>query len=244
MQLTTAARSAFLIQATALFTPCLAALFGMKPTRTLWLSSFVAFLATVLVSIDQTGSTSTATTTAAADLTSTSSAVFGLTGMVAGDAATVGAALCYSMATVRIPQYTKTVAPIKLALGKSTVLAVVSSLALGWHSLGLIQQGLPVATDLWPGGWTDPLIWKILIWSAVGPGALSAYFHIKGQSMVGPTEAQVVFSTVPLWSGLLAAWLLPGEQVGHLTWVGGLCMVVAGLIAAIPQKKRTAKQLE
>ena len=51
--MTGATRAAFLVQATALFTPLLAAAFGMAPSALLWLSSLVALAATLLVTLDQ-----------------------------------------------------------------------------------------------------------------------------------------------------------------------------------------------
>jgi drug/metabolite transporter (DMT)-like permease len=56
---------------------------------------------------------------------------------------------------------------------------------------------------------------------------------LQGQSLVGPTEAQILFSTVPLWSVLLVALLLGGEDGGLYTWLGGATMVVAGVVAAL-----------
>lgn len=128
------------------------------------------------------------------------------------------------------------VPPLQLALGKSSVLALVSTTVLSIKALTIAAHGAPL-TELWPAGPSQPLAWGIIAWSAAGPGALSAYLHVKGQSMVGPTDAQIVFSTVPLWSALLAAWFLPGEQVGPLSWAGGALMVLAGLIGALGQTK-------
>jgi drug/metabolite transporter (DMT)-like permease len=54
--------------------------------------------------------------------------------------------------------------------------------------------------------------------------------------MVTPTDAQIVFSTVPLWSALLAVVVLPEEVVGPFAWAGGFGMLVAGLIASLDKK--------
>lgn len=47
-----------------------------------------------------------------------------------------------------------------------------------------------------------------------------------------PAEAQVIFSSVPLWSAGFAWLLLGGEELGPLTWVGGGALVAAGLVAS------------
>lgn len=232
LQASTATRSAFLVQATALWTPILSALLGKPPSLLLWLSCLVALLSTGFVTLDQT-------------FTSTSSydtdALF--QSLTTGDLATLGAALCYSLSTVRLPEYTPLVSPLQLAAGKSTVLAVLAVTTV------LVQASFPSffsstvhassetvsshAPVILCGGSLPVTALLLLLWSAVGPGACSAYLHVKGQSLVGPTDAQVVFSTTPLWSALIAAVCLPGERVGTLTWLGGAGMLGAGLLAAV-----------
>ena len=49
--------------------------------------------------------------------------------------------------------------------------------------------------------------------------------------MVTATEAQLVFSTVPLWSAVIAALTLPNEHLGPLTCLGAAMMVLAGLVS-------------
>lgn len=49
---------------------------------------------------------------------------------------------------------------------------------------------------------------------------------------MAPAQAQVIFSSKPLWSASLAWFLLGGEELGPMTWVGGATLAVAGLIAS------------
>ncbi len=51
--------------------------------------------------------------------------------------------------------------------------------------------------------------------------------------MVSAARAQVVYSTIPLWSALLAQLLLPGEAMGGLAWAGGAVMLGASLLASV-----------
>jgi drug/metabolite transporter (DMT)-like permease len=224
----TATRSAFLVQATALWTPLLAAALGLAPNRWLWCSSFIAFASTIVVTLDQIqlGAEQTHGAGMGALLAG---------GVSMGDATTLAAAFFYSLSTVRIPFYAQKMTPLKLACGKSVVLATLAmaSLSVQVYSLGGASgSAAEVLQELWPNATTQQAVWSLLVWSAVGPGALSAFLHVKGQSMVGPTDAQVLFATVPLWSALLAAAFLPGETVGPLTWVGGAGMLLAGGVAA------------
>lgn len=64
----------------------------------------------------------------------------------------------------------------------------------------------------------------------------------QGQSSVDAVTAQIAFSAVPLWSALLTALLLPGDSaLGPLTWVGGGCMVIAGVVGVLPPKPTPAE---
>ncbi len=50
--------------------------------------------------------------------------------------------------------------------------------------------------------------------------------------MVPPADAQVIFSTTPLWSLAFAFLLLGGEPMSSYTVAGGAAVVVAGVIAS------------
>ena len=52
--------------------------------------------------------------------------------------------------------------------------------------------------------------------------------------MSPPSQAQVYYSSTPIWSALLAMLLLKGEAMGPLGWLGGVGIVVAGLLASRP----------
>jgi drug/metabolite transporter (DMT)-like permease len=54
----------------------------------------------------------------------------------------------------------------------------------------------------------------------------------QGQKKVPAAEAQIIFSSLPLWSALFAAALLEGEKMGGIGWAGGLLIVCAGIVAS------------
>lgn len=57
---------------------------------------------------------------------------------------------------------------------------------------------------------------------------------------MSPAAAQIVFASVPLWSALLAAAVLPDEGVAARTWLGGALIAAAGLVAAAGQRRAAA----
>ncbi len=54
----------------------------------------------------------------------------------------------------------------------------------------------------------------------------------QGQSKVPAAQAQIIFSSLPLWSALFAALLLHGEKMGIYGWLGGLIILLAGIVAS------------
>ena len=208
-----AIRASFLIQATALWTPLLSTLFGDRPNRWQWAGSILALCSACIVTLDQQQSVE-------------------ITGFPeTGDLFILGATVVYSMATVRIPFYAKNVAPLELAAGKSSALAVVASILLLFEFSPLDPEPVEHLVDLWPAYQEQIGAWGGLLWAGVFCGALTAFLHVKGQSLVTATEAQLVFSTVPLWSAVIAAATLPDEHLGPLTCVGAVLMVVAGFVS-------------
>ena len=64
----------------------------------------------------------------------------------------------------------------------------------------------------------------------------------QGQSTVPASEAQVIFSTTPLWSVAFAWVLLGGEPISERTWIGGTAVLLAGLLASVPTPLREKQE--
>ena len=204
----------------------------------MWLGSLLAFGGTLLITLDRTAGGSSGGSSPEAFLDVAAGAAVGDgAGLLPGDALTLAAALCYSAATVRISVWAvrRGVSPLQLSRGKATFLTAVSVAALGLQTGQQAAAGQPVAgalAALWPG-WQQPEGWAILLWVALGPGALGSVLHVRGQSLASPTAAQIAFCTVPLWSAALATATLPGETISAGTWAGGATIAAAGLVAAL-----------
>lgn len=307
LQLTTATRAGFLIQATALITPLLASLAGDKPSRNVWAGCIIALAGCLLIASDE----SALDPDDAAAAFSLGARLAGWLGCLpgaaarppaprccfcwrllvsppphttpclppaGGDVAILASAFFFSLATVRLGKYARRIPSVELAAAKSVVLGTAAVATFGVAAGALLAAGEPL-TDLWPG-WTNPVSWSIMVWSALGPGAAAAFLHAKvggrgvvgggcplgpadcwltfrllpasgttqparlptllprplsrsqGQSVVPPADAQVIFSTVPLWSIAFAFLLLGGEPLTGYTVAGGAAVVAAGLIAS------------
>lgn len=219
LQQTTATRGAFLTHTTALFTPLIDGLAGGVIPLTVWAGSALGLAGTVLFSVPQHGVDTS-------QLHAVAPSTFLLTG---GDTAVVGAALCYSLTTVRIGFHALRLAPLQLALAKSTGLAI---LAVGWGVSACVtarQQGQPLLS-LWPGIAT-PQTWVVILVVAAS-GAAAAALQSRGQSRISASRAQVLFSFTPLWSTIIAIAVLHEEQPSGLEYLGGALIVAASILAS------------
>lgn len=214
LTLTTATRAGFLIQATALLTPLLASFAGEKIGRNVWIGCAIALSGCLFIASDATA-------------TDADEALFSL----GGDAAILSSAFFFSLATVRLGTYARRIPSVELAAAKSVVLGTIAFATFVAVGASMVAAGDPI-TDLWPNWDSSPVGWAVLCYSALGPGAAAAFLHAKGQSVVSPAEAQVIFSSTPLWSVAFAVLLLGGEPMSWKTIVGGLAVVAAGLVAS------------
>lgn len=64
-----------------------------------------------------------------------------------------------------------------------------------------------------------------LLWVGLGPGALAAYLQAIGQSQVPPAQAQVIYSTTPLWAAGFAFVALDASDEA----MGGQCRSIEGI---------------
>jgi hypothetical protein len=137
----------------------------VRHCRPVWMGSMLALAGTAIITRDDSGSA-----VAAAGASSS------VGGLAAGDAVALLSALCYSFATVRLPVWVvrHRVKPLHLAIGKSAFLLVVGLVAA---ALQLANSGQSLLA-LWPG-WQQPRGWAIMLYAALGPGALASVLHVK-----------------------------------------------------------------
>ena len=271
LQLTTATRAGFLIQSTALLTPLLASFTGEKPRRNVWIGCIVALVGCLCIAADESATDADDAALfslgersplfgQAARWAAFAAAVPSIRALAGGDAAVLSAAFFFSLAMVRLGTYARRIPSVELAAAKSVVLGGVALITFVFAAASMAAAGDPI-TDLWPG-YDNPLSWAVMVYCALGPGALAAFLHAKGQSTVPPAEAQVgppvaslrqrvrqaprawrahqlrlpsvqvMFSTLPLWSIAFAFLLLGGEPMSEKTLVGGAAVVAAGFIAS------------
>lgn len=97
-------------------------------------------------------------------------------------------------------------------------------------------------------GWRDPQPWGLLIFSAVGSGALAGVLQQRGQAILSAAEANIILSSETIFAGI-CAWLLLGELMSPRENFGGLIIFSAAIVATgvfeglfvFAQSKKNAK---
>ena len=109
-----------------------------------------------------------------------------------------------------------------LTTAASTLAAAGTSFfASGW---------LEALKPLWPG-WSSPVVWLLLAYSAVGPGAVADIMQQKGQQETSASESNIILTMESVFAAICAFALL-GEVSSFQEISGGLLIVVAAILAS------------
>ena len=144
-----------------------------------------------------------------------------------GDLWSLGAATASAMFIVRLTHAAK---------GRNA--ANVSAATLAFTSVGCwaiayvvaIQNQQRLDLEVWR--MVREHLWPLLYLSIVVSAAAS-WLQASGQQSVPPQEAAVIYTLDPVY-GALFAWLLLGEQLHTLGWVGVCLVVIANLLRRLP----------
>lgn len=219
LEQTTATKAAFLTQLVTALTPLVAYLAGDIVGGSSWVACCLALVGSTLVAVDDVNP---------------DSSTLSILGLGWGEVWILLSTIFYAVATVRLSRLSPRHRALDLA---SIKLCTFASMALVWWWTSESTH-LPMATHLGQvsvGASGQQLSWVmlgILIYSALGPGALASYLQTKGQAQVPPTEAQVIFSLTPVWAAMFAGFFLSGEQMGAMGWLGGAMIVGASVLAS------------
>eukprot|EP00978_Attheya_sp_CCMP212_P019088 scaffold53042_cov51-Attheya_sp.AAC.1 len=226
LSLTTSDHGAFLIQLTTLIVPVVQGLMGVPIPNRLKQSIGLALAGVFLFT--QEGPTATA-------MSSSSSAV------ALGDAFCVLAACFYAAYDLRLYKWGKLVAPRELIINKiatqaffsvALLLAVQSNEAASFlsnYNLNNMETGLGLGV--------------LVLWSGLAVNMLAPFLQVGGQQAVGPTRAQTLYASQPLWAAMMA-FVFQGETVGVQGMVGGGAFLSALFLAATAEQAPSSPAAE
>ncbi|KAL7533897.1 hypothetical protein ACHAXR_005512 [Thalassiosira sp. AJA248-18] len=221
-----AARAAFLTQTSVVMTPLISALAGERVKSSVWGGCGLALFGLFLIS----------TSASPADIDGLDSA----TGMFnEGDVLILLGALSWSAYIFRTSKLAKSYPELDLQFAKTTLLAVmyggwfISTAASTLASAGtsfLSAGWVEALTPLW-SGWNSPVVWLLLAYSAVGPGAVADLLQQQGQKETSASESNIILCMESVFAAVCAFALL-GEVSSMKEIAGGMLIVVAAILAS------------
>ncbi|PJZ57421.1 DMT family transporter [Leptospira barantonii] len=203
LKTTTATKSSFLIGTLVVITPFLEALFKRRmPAKGNLLGAAVVFTGISLIFLGEIGRE-------------------GSFQIASGDWITLGGALFFSLYIIQMDRMGSNV-PIRVSVFYQSFVAgffaLVSVIVLHWT--GIEEAKLNPSMRLIPG----------VLYNALLASVLTTFLQTKYQHHVSPTRVGIIFSLEPVFSSIIAYFLL-GESSGPIR-IAGCAIVFCGLILA------------
>jgi len=217
MALTTANHGAFLLQLTTLIVPVLQAFRGERLSRQLQVALVLALGGIYAFSQDPTKA----------------SDVLGDPSLIpVGDALVLGAACFYSIYDIQTFTWGRQVPRKELVTIKVGFQAVLSCLICA----GVARQD---SMDYLAAGPDWNVVVPTVLWSGLIVNALATFLQVEGMQSVGPTRAQTIFASQPLWAAGMNYAVL-GSVLGIPGLAGGTAFLSALVLAATASGPTTA----
>mmetsp|Transcript_64801 Transcript_64801/g.163178 ORF Transcript_64801/g.163178 Transcript_64801/m.163178 type:complete len:419 (-) Transcript_64801:150-1406(-) len=220
---TDATRASFFVQFSVAITPVFAFLSGQAVPRAVWGGCAAALVGVLLLGAD-----------GAAEGTSTMSAL--LQGFNLGDLMCLASAATWSAYILRLGVLSRQgLPPVQLQAAKTLLLCPFYA---AWMVADWLLVRHCALLDLWPG-FGSPVAWGILLFSAIGPGALGDIWMQRASDKVSGSTTNVILSTEPLFAAVFAAVLL-GERLGSFGYLGAGLIFLAAVLAGTSEQSNEA----
>jgi len=227
-----AARASFLTQTSVVLTPLISAMAGERIASSVWVGCGIALFGLFLIS------TSGGTSAAAAAAAGAAAMSFNR-----GDAMILLGALSWSAYIFRTSRLAGSYRELDLQFAKTALLAVMYG---AWFALDARSALLGAAaspggragalTSLWPGWDASPLVWSLLAYSAIGPGAIADLLQQRGQRGTSASESNVILTMESVFAAACAYAFL-GEVTSVREVAGGGLIVIAAILATMHRRK-------
>lgn len=219
MALTTANHGAFLLQLTTLIVPVLQALRGEKLPPKVQIALVLALGGIYAFAQDPTK---------AADVVRDPSMI------PMGDALVLGAAFFYSLYDIQTFYWGREVPRKELVTIKVGFQAVLSTALCTAIATPDVMEYLQAGPDY-------AVLIPTVLWSGLVVNALATFLQVAGMQAVGPTRAQTIFASQPLWAAGLN-WAFLGSVLGIPGMAGGAAFVGALFLAATAEGPVTPEE--
>lgn len=217
MALTTANHGAFLLQLTTLIVPVIQGLQGEKIPNQIKLAVGLALAGIIAFTQDPSGASSSDIAIDAAQ-------------MQMGDSLVLGAAFFYSLYDIQTFYWGREVPRTELVTIKVGFQAVLSIILCAVAAREDVVNYISAGPDL-------NVMIPVVLWSGLIVNALATFLQVGGMQSVGPTRAQTIFASQPLWASILN-FVFIGEVMGLQGFVGGGAFLGALFLAATAEAPR------
>mmetsp|Transcript_4246 Transcript_4246/g.6084 ORF Transcript_4246/g.6084 Transcript_4246/m.6084 type:complete len:425 (-) Transcript_4246:387-1661(-) len=207
LSLTSANHGAFFLQLTTLIVPIFQGLMGEKIPRQIQVAVGLALLGIYAFTLDPVGG---------ADINPED--------MLRGDLLCVGAAVFYSVYDIQTFYWGREVPRTELVTIKIGFQAILSCLLCAVVARGDVMEYINSGPDL-------NVFIPAALWSGLIVNALATFLQVGGMQAVGPTRAQTIFASQPLWASILN-YVFIGEVMGIYGFGGGAAFLAALVLAA------------
>jgi drug/metabolite transporter (DMT)-like permease len=146
-----------------------------------------------------------------------------------GDVMILLGALSWSAYIFRTSRIAKKYSELELQFAKTAMLAGMYG---GWFlstAVTTVKSGGSLL-QLW-SGWQSLPVWILLVYAAVGPGAIADLLQQQGQKEVSASESNIILCTESIFAALCAFSLL-GEVSSMKEVIGGFFIVIAAILAS------------
>lgn len=232
-------RASFLAQSSVVITPLISVLGGQAVKPSVWGGAVVAIVGLLILS-SNTGDVGNG------------NKGYGVSGSNTGDLLVLCCAVCWSMYLFQFGRVAHRFDKVSL---QSATCAIRCCMYVAWFLVAAIilhrKEGrhslLETMENMWLG-WRDLRAWGLLLFSAVGSGALAGLLQQKGQATLSASETNIILSSEPIWAGMFA-WLFLGELLSPKENIGGLIIFSAAIVATgaldglLPIMKINAKRM-
>jgi drug/metabolite transporter (DMT)-like permease len=228
-----AARASFLTQTSVVLTPLISALAGETIQSSVWGGCALALVGLFLIS------TSSIDSSTMIDATANSASIYGESNVSSataisfalnqGDVMILLGALSWSAYIFRTSRIAKKYSELELQFAKTAMLAGMYG---GWFlstAVTTVKSGGSLL-QLW-SGWQSLPVWILLVYAAVGPGAIADLLQQQGQKEVSASESNIILCTESIFAALCAFSLL-GEVSSMKEVIGGFFIVIAAILAS------------
>ena len=207
-------------QTSVVMTPLISSLAGESIKNTVWGGCALALAGLFLIS------------TSAADGSDILSTVDNTAMSVSfsqGDLMILLGALSWSTYIFRTSKIANSYPELDLQFTKNGLLALMYGVWFASNAVSTLASGAALSS-LWTG-WNSPIVWLLLIYSAIGPGAVADLLQQKGQKETSASESNIILCLESVFA-TICAFVLLGEVSSMQEIFGGSMIVFAAILAS------------